>query len=151
MAIGRKWAVAPPPEADALVGDIGDWEPDLDFRFPARRGMQIVLDLDADDAALVRQTVGGGDGDYVGFTRRAVMDAARAAVARGQDTPALLTLAVAAARFGVQRDRLQRAALAGRLPAQKVGPGRSHPWLVRPEDVERFLRESHRRRKRHAA
>lgn len=111
--------------------------------------MQIVLDLDADDAALVRQAVGGGDGDYVGFTRRAVMNAARAAVARGQDTPELLT--VAAARFGVQRDRLQRAALAGRLPAQKVGPGRSHPWLVRPEDVERFLRESHRRRKRHAA
>ncbi|MGH2351170.1 MAG: hypothetical protein ACRDJN_06095, partial [Chloroflexota bacterium] len=43
---------------------------------------------------------------------------------------------------GVKRDRLRRATLEGRLRAHKVGRGSRMPWLVRPEEVERFLRES---------
>lgn len=60
-----------------------------------------------------------------------------------------LTLAEAAACYGVKRDRLRRATLEGRLPAHKVGTGTRMPWLVRPEEVEQFLRESRRGRKRH--
>jgi excisionase family DNA binding protein len=59
-----------------------------------------------------------------------------------------LTLADAADRYGIKRDRLRRAALEGRLPAHKVGSGSRMPWLVRREDVERFLRESRPGRKR---
>src|ERR671931_24824 len=55
-----------------------------------------------------------------------------------------ITLPEAAARYGVKRERLQRAAMEGRLPGRKLGAGKSHPWLVRPGDVERFLRESRR-------
>jgi hypothetical protein len=53
-----------------------------------------------------------------------------------------VTLPEAAARFGVKRDRLQRAAWEGRLPTRKIGTGKRQPRLVRLEDVERFLRES---------
>lgn len=59
-----------------------------------------------------------------------------------------LTLAEAASRYEVKRDRLRRATLEGRLPAHKVGTGTRMPWLVRAEDVERYVRESHRGRKR---
>jgi excisionase family DNA binding protein len=62
----------------------------------------------------------------------------------GEGFEGWLTVAAAAQRFGVKRDRLQRAAMEGRLRARKLGEGRSHPWLVRPEEVERFLRESRR-------
>ncbi|MBI3970635.1 MAG: helix-turn-helix domain-containing protein [Chloroflexi bacterium] len=55
-----------------------------------------------------------------------------------------LTLAEAAERYGLKRERLRRATLKGRLPAHKIGAGKSLPWLVKPEEVERFLRESRR-------
>ena len=55
-----------------------------------------------------------------------------------------LTIPDAARRYGVKRDRLQRAAMEGRLRAEKLGDGRSHPWLVHPEDVEHFLATSRR-------
>ncbi len=55
-----------------------------------------------------------------------------------------LTLAEAGARYSVKRDRLRRATLEGRLPAHKVGEGKSLPWLVRAADVEQYLRESRR-------
>ena len=58
-----------------------------------------------------------------------------------------LTIAAAAERYSVKRDRLQRAAMEGRLPGRKLGSGKSHPWLVKPEDVERFLAQSRRGRK----
>ena len=61
-----------------------------------------------------------------------------------------LTLPEAAARYGVKRERLQRAAMEGRLRGLKLGTGKSHAWLVRTEDVERFLRESRRGPKRRA-
>jgi hypothetical protein len=32
----------------------------------------------------------------------------------------------------------------GRLPVRKLGRGRTHAWLVRLDDVERFLRETRR-------
>jgi excisionase family DNA binding protein len=57
-----------------------------------------------------------------------------------------LTIAEAAQRYGVKRDRLQRAAMQGRLRARKVGSGLRMPWLVRSDDVQRFLRESRRGR-----
>ena len=59
-----------------------------------------------------------------------------------------LTLAEAAERYGVKRERLRRATLEGRLPAHKVGTGKSLPWLVKPQELERFLRESRRGPKR---
>ncbi len=62
-----------------------------------------------------------------------------------------LTLAEAAERYEVKRDRLRRATLEGRLPAHKVGAGTRMPWLVRPQDVEYFVRESRRGRKRQSA
>src|SRR5690349_19431347 len=40
-----------------------------------------------------------------------------------------MTLATAAARFGVKRDRLERAALEGRLRGRKLGAGKTMPWL----------------------
>lgn len=55
-----------------------------------------------------------------------------------------LTLPAAAERFGVPRDRLQKAAVQGRLPAKKLGAGRSHSWMVKPEDVARYLQETRR-------
>lgn len=55
-----------------------------------------------------------------------------------------VTLAEAAERYGVKRERLRRATLEGRLPAHKVAAGKSLPWLVKPGEVERFLRESRR-------
>jgi excisionase family DNA binding protein len=55
-----------------------------------------------------------------------------------------ITLAEAAERFGVKRDRLRRATLEGRLRAHKVGSGSRMPWLVRPEEMERFLRDTRR-------
>jgi excisionase family DNA binding protein len=55
-----------------------------------------------------------------------------------------MTLATAAERFGVKRDRLERAALEGRLHARKLGAGKTMPWLVKADEVERFLRESRR-------
>jgi excisionase family DNA binding protein len=61
-----------------------------------------------------------------------------------------LTLAEAAERYEVKRDRLRRATLEGRLPAHKVGTGTRMPWLVRPQDVEYFVRKSRRGRKRQA-
>lgn len=53
-----------------------------------------------------------------------------------------LTLAEAAERFGAKHDRLRRAAVEGRLPARKLG--RTGVWLVRPGDVEHFLKTSRR-------
>ena len=55
-----------------------------------------------------------------------------------------LTIPAAAERFGLKRDRLQKAASQGRLAATKLGAGKSHAWLVKAEDVERFARESRR-------
>ena len=55
-----------------------------------------------------------------------------------------MTLATAAERYAVKRDRLERAALEGRLHARKLGTGKTMPWLVKAEEVERFLRESRR-------
>ncbi|MGH2351303.1 MAG: helix-turn-helix domain-containing protein [Chloroflexota bacterium] len=54
----------------------------------------------------------------------------------------LLTLEAAAARFQVKRDRLRRATLEGRLRAVKLGSRRTHPWLVRPDDVAAYLRDT---------
>jgi excisionase family DNA binding protein len=53
-----------------------------------------------------------------------------------------LTLAEAAERLGAKHDRLRRAAVEGRLQARKLG--RSGLWLVRPGDVEHFLKTSRR-------
>ena len=51
-----------------------------------------------------------------------------------------LTLAQAAERFGCDRGALQEACLRGTLPARKPFPHRTAPWLVRPRDVEAYLR-----------
>jgi hypothetical protein len=56
-----------------------------------------------------------------------------------------MTLAEAARRYGVKRDRLRRAALDGRLAVERVmAEHETRPalYLVQPADVERFLRES---------
>ncbi len=50
-----------------------------------------------------------------------------------------MTLEQAAAAFGVQRDRLKRAAWQGRLRATKIGAGRTSAYLVKAEDVRAFL------------
>ena len=52
------------------------------------------------------------------------------------------TIPAAAARFRLKRDRLQKAASQGRLAATKLGTGKSHAWLVKADDVERFARDS---------
>jgi excisionase family DNA binding protein len=54
----------------------------------------------------------------------------------------LLTLDEAAALYGVRHDRLRRAAWDGRLVARKLG--RTGVWLVRPADVEHYLKTSRR-------
>jgi len=53
-----------------------------------------------------------------------------------------LTMAEAADKYVVKRDRLRRASLEGRLPTRKIGVGARMPLLVREADVERFLAES---------
>lgn len=58
------------------------------------------------------------------------------------DLSGWLTLAEAAGRYGVKRDRLRRATLEGRLRGHKVGAGSRMPWLVQPGEVERFLRDT---------
>ncbi|MGH2352586.1 MAG: helix-turn-helix domain-containing protein [Chloroflexota bacterium] len=58
-----------------------------------------------------------------------------------------LTIAEAARRYDVKRDRLQRAAMEGRLPARKLGPGKRMPWLLRPENVEEFLYKRRRKQR----
>jgi hypothetical protein len=160
------------------AGDPRRWV-DTDVRFAVPLGIELVLEFDGDDAVLVRRAAEGAGGDYLAFARAAVLAVARAAVgdggggsgvespdadgaaqravpgtiepASGPSVPdAPLTLAAAAARWGVKRDRLQRAAMEGRLPAQKVGEGKSCPWLVKPMDVVRFITESRRGPKRRA-
>lgn len=59
-----------------------------------------------------------------------------------------LTLHDAAARFGVKRDRLKRASWQGRLTTRKVGTGAKDQVMVKPDEVERFVRESRRGRPR---
>ena len=58
-----------------------------------------------------------------------------------------LTMEEAAARFDVERDTLRRAVYDGRLPATKIGSAKTHPYLLRPADVERYVNERSRRRK----
>lgn len=55
-----------------------------------------------------------------------------------------MTLEQAARAFKCRRDRLKRAAWQGRLPATKIGEGRTSTYVVRPEDVAEFLRTSRR-------
>lgn len=50
-----------------------------------------------------------------------------------------MTLEQAAAAFGVQRDRLKRAAWQGRLRATKIGEGRTSAYVVKAADVRAFL------------
>ncbi len=59
-----------------------------------------------------------------------------------RDENELLTLAQAAAEFGVTHSRLRMAAWQGRLPTSKPG----HDYLVRRGDVSRFLKASRRGR-----
>lgn len=63
------------------------------------------------------------------------------------DDDALLTLAQAAAEFGVKHSRLRMAAWQGRLPSSKPG----HDYLVRRRDVAAFLATARRGRRRGAA
>lgn len=51
-----------------------------------------------------------------------------------------LTIAQAAAQYRLDRHRLQKAALAGRLHGRKASIERNAPWLVRPAAIERYLR-----------
>ena len=69
-------------------------------------------------------------------------------VAETMDLGGWLTLQQASELYGVKRARLRRAALEGRLKATKVGVGSRMPWVVRPHDLEQFLRTSHRGRRR---
>ncbi len=55
-----------------------------------------------------------------------------------------MTLEQAAKLFDVKHDRLKRAAWQGRLPATKIGEGRTSTYVVKPEDVETFIRTSRR-------
>ncbi|HZG69021.1 MAG TPA: helix-turn-helix domain-containing protein, partial [Herpetosiphonaceae bacterium] len=48
-----------------------------------------------------------------------------------------ISLKEAAEHYGVQHDRLRRATYEGRLLGTRDG----HHWMVRPSEVERFLRE----------
>src|SRR3954454_15106872 len=48
-----------------------------------------------------------------------------------------ISLKEAAERYGVQHDRLRRATYEGRLLGMREGPH----WMVRPSELERFLRE----------
>jgi chromosome partitioning protein len=59
----------------------------------------------------------------------------------------LLPLKDAAATYGVKADRLRRAAWDGRLDARQVGA----QWMVTRSEVERFLREGDRRRRKDVA
>jgi excisionase family DNA binding protein len=53
-----------------------------------------------------------------------------------------LTVAAAAERFRVNRERLERAARKGTLPATKLGDGRTMPWLVKADDVAAYLAQN---------
>ena len=53
-----------------------------------------------------------------------------------------LTVAAAAERFRVNRERLERAARNGKLAATKLGGGRTMPWLVKADDVAVYLAQN---------
>ena len=59
-----------------------------------------------------------------------------------------MTLEQAAKAFRCRRDRLKRAAWQGRLPATKIGEGRTSTYVVKPEDVAEYLRTTRRGPKR---
>src|SRR6266542_6709656 len=71
-------------EYDGLVGDLDKWQVDDDLSFPARSGRhtatgtQILLDLDAGQAAAVTRAAEAMGIDLVRFAKQAVLDAARA-------------------------------------------------------------------------
>lgn len=135
--------------AATAAADREAWVEDTELQVAPRLGLQVIVDIEPDDATLLNRACEALRLGYDEFLLRAMREHARAVVERRHaGPPALLTVAEAAARFGVTRARLQRAAMEGRLPAHKVGAGKSHPWLVHPDDVERFLRESQRGPKR---
>jgi hypothetical protein len=71
-------------EYSNLVGDIDSWEIDEEHSFPARAGnhaapgTQILIGLDARQAALVVQAADARGVDIVRFAKEAVLDAAHA-------------------------------------------------------------------------
>lgn len=58
-----------------------------------------------------------------------------------------MLLAEAAQKYGASLERLKKAARRGLLPATKLGGGLTVPYVVRPEDVEHYLKTSRRGRK----
>lgn len=141
----RATGVAAAIEADRAqyIGNLGDWEEDPELQASPRLGLRLIVDVEPDDAALLNRACEHLDMDYDDFLLRAMRASARAVLEESAQPPLdAITVAEAAQRYSVTRTRLQRAAMEGRLPAEKLGRGRSHRWLVRPEDIERFLRES---------
>lgn len=66
-------------------------------------------------------------------------DAAQGYLSRRLVWDQYLTLEHAATMFGVARSTLRTAVRQGRLVAQRVGDGKTQPYLVRPYDVARFI------------